>query len=394
MSTLKILMIAPEPVFRIRGTPFSIRDRCRALSELGHQIDLLTYPFGDDFCVSNVNIHRIRHVPGIKDIKIGFSWSKIPLDTLLFIKAFLALHRTRYDLIHTHEEAGMMGAILSPLFRIPHLYDMHSSLPQQFENYKTSSAKPVIAFMRWSEKIILKNSHAVIAICPHLKDLAIQASPEANVHVIENMAQQQGDPPTAEDIAAVRQKYKLENTFVIGYTGTFEVNQGLEMMAQAFAQVKKDIPDGMLFFAGGTSDQIKSFQNVCQALGIDNRTVLTGALPPENMQTMTAACDVLVSPRRIGTNTPLKIYSYLKSGVAILATDLLTHTQVLDHNTAVLVEPSSEALADGLLTLYNNPDLRSQLADSAVKLEKEQYSWTAYCHKLTVLLDSMQNMTQ
>ena len=40
-----------------------------------------------------------------------------------------------------------------------------------------------------------------------------------------------------------------------------------------------------------------------------------------------------------GTNTPLKIYSYLRSGKPIVATNLLTHTQVLTPDIAKLVEP-------------------------------------------------------
>ena len=53
--------------------------------------------------------------------------------------------------------------------------------------------------------------------------------------------------------------------------------------------------------------------------------------------------DVLVSPRLKGLNTPMKIYSYLDSGTAVLATRLRTHTQVLDDRTAYLVDPVSEA---------------------------------------------------
>ncbi len=41
-------MIAPEPFFEPRGTPFSEFHRIRALTELGHQVDLVTYPFGHD----------------------------------------------------------------------------------------------------------------------------------------------------------------------------------------------------------------------------------------------------------------------------------------------------------------------------------------------------------
>lgn len=387
-SHLKILMIAPEPVFRIRGTPFSVRDRCRVLADLGHTVDLLTYPFGDDFDVPGVTIHRTRHVPGISDVKIGFSWQKLPLDALLFFKAVSALHRTRYDCIHTHEEAGMMGAILGPLFRVPHLYDMHSSLPQQFENYETSTAGPVMMFMRWAERVILRSSRAVIAICPHLKDIALEAVPGANVHVIENLAQSQGLPPTPDRRKAVRREFDMENAFVIGYTGTFEVNQGLEMMARAFASVRDDMPDALLFLAGGKPEQVAAFKTFVADLGIGDRVRLPGALPPERMPEIMAACDVLTSPRRIGTNTPLKLYSYLKSGIPILATNLLTHTQVLDDTTAVLTEPTADGLADGLVTLYTDPALRKTLSRAAIQREETCYSYPAYRDKVRQLIDT------
>ena len=45
---MRILMIAPEPFFEPRGTPFSEYHRIRALLELGHTVDLVTYPFGHD----------------------------------------------------------------------------------------------------------------------------------------------------------------------------------------------------------------------------------------------------------------------------------------------------------------------------------------------------------
>ena len=55
-----------------------------------------------------------------------------------------------------------------------------------------------------------------------------------------------------------------------------------------------------------------------------------------------AQADVLVSPRTKGANTPMKVYSYLDSGVAVLATRLPTHTQVMNDETALLAEPTPE----------------------------------------------------
>ena len=41
-------MLAPEPFFEPRGTPFSEYHRIKALGELGHHVDLVTYPIGRD----------------------------------------------------------------------------------------------------------------------------------------------------------------------------------------------------------------------------------------------------------------------------------------------------------------------------------------------------------
>ncbi len=379
---MKILMIAPEPVFRVRGTPFSVRDRCRALSDLGHTVDLLTYPFGDDFTFPGIRIHRTRRVPGIRDIRIGFSWQKLPLDGLLFLKAIAALRRGGYELIHTHEEAGMMGALLAPLFRIPHVYDMHSSLPQQFENYATSTAKPVMAFMRLVERFILSRSHAVIAICPNLRQIALEARPDAPVFVIENVAQMSDTPPSDAEIESIRRTYDLSGKFVIGYTGTFEVNQGLEILARAFVRFVAEHPEGVLFLAGGEDQQVREMRQRVEALGIADQCRIPGKIEVPLMPAVMGACSVLASPRLIGTNTPLKIYSYLKSGVPILATRLLTHTQVLDDEVAVLTEPTVEGLHAGMKMLHDQPEMRSRLGREAVRREKECYSYPAYLKKV------------
>ena len=40
--------------------------------------------------------------------------------------------------MHSHEEGIAIGIVLAALLRVPHLYDMHSSLPQQLTNFAFS----------------------------------------------------------------------------------------------------------------------------------------------------------------------------------------------------------------------------------------------------------------
>ena len=59
-------MIVPEPFFEPRGTPFSEYHRIRALLDLGHTVDLVTYPFGSQHCRGDIvrTMDRLSHIPG------------------------------------------------------------------------------------------------------------------------------------------------------------------------------------------------------------------------------------------------------------------------------------------------------------------------------------------
>ena len=58
IPSLRILMLAPEPFFEPRGTPFSEYHRIKALVEQGHHVDLVTYPIGADVDLPNLRIIR------------------------------------------------------------------------------------------------------------------------------------------------------------------------------------------------------------------------------------------------------------------------------------------------------------------------------------------------
>jgi len=184
--SLRILMLAPEPFFQPRGTPISIYFRLKVLSDLGHQVDLITYHLGEDKTFARVKIYRIPDLFGIRRIKIGPSHAKLPLDILLFIKALWKMTTARYDLIFSHEEGGWIGASLARLWGVPHVYDMHSSLPQQLKNYEFTSSSLITGIFQFMERMVLKRSRAVIVICPDLKRIVKKEGFEKKAVLLEN----------------------------------------------------------------------------------------------------------------------------------------------------------------------------------------------------------------
>ena len=370
-------MLAPEPFFEPRGTPFSEYHRIKALSELGYHIDLVTYPFGRDVALPGLRIYRCPRPLFVRRVRIGPSASKILLDLSLAATAARLAHTGRYDAVHSHEEAGVLGIGLAEWLGVPHVYDMHSSLPQQLHNFGYDRSAVVRRLFERAETMMITRSHAVITICQELQDTAVALGAADRASLIENVMGGDMDGGPAPSVRELRGRYGIgvEQPLVL-YTGTFEAYQGLELLIDAATVLDTTHPDARILVVGGTPDQVERAR--LQAVGAGNNVVFAGQRPAGEIPGFVAACDILVSPRTSGTNTPLKIYSYLRSGRPIVATHLRTHTQVLDSRTALLVPPRAEALAAGLGRLIDAPDERARLAAEAEALAATRYSRESY----------------
>ena len=109
--------------------------------------------------------------------------------------------------------------------------------------------------------------------------------------------------------------------------------------------------------------------------------IFTGEQPSDAIPSFLDAADVLVSPRSTGTNTPLKIYQYLRSGRVTVATRLLTHTQVLSDEVAILTEPTADGFAQGILLAVNDRALARRLGEQARRLADTRYTYDAYLQR-------------
>jgi len=375
---MKILMLAPEPFFQPRGTPFSEYFRIKALSDLDHRIDLVTYHLGEDIKLKNLKILRIPNLFLIKNIKIGPSWTKIPLDFLLLLKAVFQLIRKEYDLIFSHEEAALLGVILAKIWRLPHIYDMHSSLPQQLENFNFSRSKLLKAVFLWLEKFILKNSQTIIVICFDLSQKVTKRGYGSKTILIENFINFKGKDFSEEQVKKKRKEFASRGEKIILYTGNFQPYQGISLLLEAAAKIEEK---AVFLLVGGESIEIKKSKQKAKALKIADRVIFTGRVAPPLIPLFISLADVLVSPRISGTNTPLKIYSFMKSGKPIVATNLWTHTQVLNPENSVLVKPDPQSLADGITFALFKEEARKR-ARKCKELANREYIYSRYLEKI------------
>jgi hypothetical protein len=166
---LNVLVLAPHPFYQDRGSPIALNEVLKILSERGNQIDLVVYHEGKDIRLAGLTIHRIRMLSSIKDIRPGFSWKKVICDILMFFKAMQLVLRHRYHVVHAVEESVFIALILKWLFKIPYIYDMDSSLPQQLvERYP--SLRGFLDCFNVLEGLAVRNAIAVVPVCTALAD--------------------------------------------------------------------------------------------------------------------------------------------------------------------------------------------------------------------------------
>jgi glycosyltransferase involved in cell wall biosynthesis len=124
---------------------------------------------------------------------------------------------------------------------------------------------------------------------------------------------------------------------VVMYAGNLAVYQGIGLLLEGFRHALIRVPTAHLVIVGGLEKDIALYGRKALRLGIKGRVRFLGPRPVAALESLFRRADVLVSPRIRGLNTPMKIYLYLDSGTAVLATRLRTHTRVLDDQTAYLV---------------------------------------------------------
>lgn len=186
------------------------------------------------------------------------------------------------------------------------------------------------------------------------------------------------DLPTAE---RARRELGLEEVFTAGYTGHLYPGRGIDLLME----LARRNPKMRFLWAGGEPVAIERWSKRLSNAGVNN-VRLMGFVPNTQLPLIQAACDVLMMPheRRVSASgggdiarftSPMKMFEYLSSGRAILASDLPVLREVLNEDNAVLIAPEDiNAWNDALRSLEVNEDRRRTLGSQS-RIDAAKYTW-------------------
>jgi glycosyltransferase involved in cell wall biosynthesis len=260
---------------------------------------------------------------------------------------------------------------------------MHSSLPQQLRNFEFTRSPFLVSLFQRMERFVLRNSDSIIVICRDLLDTVSALGCGGKAVMVENFLEFPSAERAGIDAAAKRREFAPGGEKVVLYTGNFEPYQGIPLLLRAAQKVG---PGAVFVLVGGTGRSLAAMKELAAELGIADKVFFVDKVPPSEVPVFLEMADVLVSPRVSGTNTPLKVYSCLKSGKPLVATRLWTHTQLLSEGRAVLAEPNAEDFAGAIEYALRNEEARARAQEAKGWAEKE-YAPSRYLEKIGEVLD-------
>jgi glycosyltransferase involved in cell wall biosynthesis len=261
---------------------------------------------------------------------------------------------------------------------------MDSSMPQQLVD-KSWVVKPFRPLMDALEAWAIRGSDAAMVMCKTLEHRVREVDETKPVLRLEDVSMLD-DTKVEEDLRAA---YSITGSMIM-YVGNLESYQGIDLLIDAFQHVYESDLEAHLVVIGGGDRHIDQYQKAAAEYDISKRVHFVGPRPIEHLGAYLRQADILVSPRIRGTNTPMKIYSYLDSVRPVVATRKKTHTQVLDEDIAMLADPTPDAMANAILQLIRDQELGTRLAANARERVAEEYSPEAFRRKLIGFYESLE----
>lgn len=237
-------------------------------------------------------------------------------------------------------------------------------------------------FLKWAEEIQWENADAIFVVSNNVKKMMIDYGVEAEKVYVHKSSVNTSMFHPGIDSSVIREKYSLNGKFVCGFSGTFAQWHGIEIFAHAIKYVVKKIPNFVALFVGDGILRPR-IEQIIKNDNVGEYSIITGLVPFKDMPKYLAACDLLVSPcvnnpdNSLFFNSPIKLYEYLAMGKPIIASNVGEQGESINHlYNGILCDPDSpEILAENIIWLFDEPDLRMKLSQQARTDAVEKHQW-------------------
>jgi len=353
---MKIALVSPYDFAHPGGVENHITFLYRELCITGHKVKIITPYSGDSSSLENKDTITIgKPVP----IPSAGSVARITLSPLLSSPVKAVLERERFDIIHLHDPLYSMLTLMV----LRHSTSTNIGTFHAFQNtripYHLISPLFQSSFNRLNGRIavsepamrfISRYFPAEYTIIPNGIDFKRFSTPRPPIEKLQDG--------------------KLNILFV----GRAEKRKGLNFLLEAYALIKREMPQSRLVIVGPETRQ--KYEHVAMKMALED-VVFTGYVPNEDLPAYYQTADVFCSPATGGESFGIVLLEAMAASRAIVASAIDGYAGLISDGVEGLLVPPKDvaALANAITVLLKDEPRRHEMG--LLGLHKaEKYSWT------------------
>ena len=360
-NLFKVCLILPTTFPMIGGYENLVNDLSKELSKK-IDVHVVCYNYDNSGVLpvsERVVIHEFSRVTNVKYIGT-------PINSLVNnLRLLHLIRKEKICVINAHPVfPGGLDAVLSKICGVPLICTSHGADIQINDDLNYGARRNI--FVNLVTKIILRitDYHTVVSKSM-LPDAVDAGSDISKVRVIYNGLNLRNIPQHKH---VSRSKYNLlDNDFFILYLGRLHVKKCPSDLIRAMQKVVSKIPSAKLVIAG-KGDEEQNLMDLVRQLNLSKNIFFAGFVSDDEKWQLITNCDVYVLPSEV-EGFAISLMEVMACNKPAIVTDIGPFTEIVKHGETGLVVPlhSPDAIAEAIIELYQNNDLRKNIGDSARK---------------------------
>lgn len=383
---VRVGMLAACPFPANHGTPGSIREMSEAMADLGHDVHVVTYHFGEDIPVKGVRLHRIGSLTGESQVVVGPTVRRPLYDLQMIFKTLQVIKEHRLEVLHAHGyEAALVAWFCKMATGVPVVYSGHNTMGDELASYDFIRPKFLAdGLAKFLDAWVPRVGDRCV---PHSRNIETffrgMGLSARTVPVIDFGIDL--DVITNADPIDVRAQYNLGDGPLVVYAGVMDQFQRLDLLLEAMSQVvKRDRQAKLLMIVTiPCEDHMQRIRTQAEKLGVSDHVVLTPPQPLSNVGGMLKSCDLAVVPRPVAPGFPIKLLNYMAAKRPCVmfrsSSSGLTHRE----NAFLVASDTGKALGEAISEIIENAPLRERLSEEGYRFVCEHNDRRVTAEKLT-----------